>query len=121
MPGIGGSKPFAHEHVAQVSSTIGALHFDPVTVRVRQVVDRPFNLFVERRPAAMRVEFINGPIEFGVALSADVMTFFVKVIIFASEGSFCSLMLDHIPLFGVQGVVILVCHIVSLSLIFSRK
>ena len=39
MAGVGGSKSLSHEHVAQVAAAIGTLHFGPVTVRIRQVVD----------------------------------------------------------------------------------
>ena len=120
MAGVRGSKSLAHKDVAKVSAAIGTLDFDPAAVRIGQVVDRAFDLFVEGRPATMGVEFVGRPVKFGVALSADVMTFFVEVIIFASEGPFCSFVLNYVPLFGVQGVVILVCHIVSLSLTYDR-
>ena len=120
VAGIGGSKSLADKNVAQVSAAIGALHFGTVAIRIGQVVDRPFDLFVEGRPATMGVEFVNRPVKFGVALSADVMTVFVKVIIFASEGPFRSFVFNNVPLFGVQGVVILVCHFVSLSLVSDR-
>ena len=120
MAGIRGSKSLAHKDVAQVSAAIGALHFGTVAIRIGQVVDRPFDLFVKGRPATMGVEFVNRPVKFGVALSADVMTFFVEVIIFAGKGTFCSFVLNYVPLFGVQGVVILVCHFVSLSLVSDR-
>ena len=120
MAGVRGSKSLAHKDVAEVSAAIGTLHFNPAAVRIGQVVNRPFDLFVEGRPATMGVEFVDRPVKFGVALSADVMTFFVEVIIFASKWSFCSFVLDYVPLFGVQGVVILVCHIISLSLTSNR-
>ena len=120
MAGVRGSKSLAHKDVSEVSAAIGTLHFDTTAIRIGEVVDRPLDLFVKCRPATMGVEFVDRPVKFGVALSADVMTFFVEVIIFTSEGPFGSFVLDYVPLFGVQGVVILVCHIISLSLTSNR-
>ncbi len=120
MAGIGGSKSLAHEHVAQVAAAFGAFNFDPVTVRIRQVVDCPFHLFVESGPTAMGIEFVDGPVEFGVALSADVITLFVEVIICTCEGPFCPLVLDYVLLFSGQRVIAWVGHINSLPFLNRR-
>ena len=41
VAGVGGGEAFSHEDVAQVASTVGALHLDPHAVGVGQIGSRP--------------------------------------------------------------------------------
>ena len=68
----------------------------------------------------MGIEFVDGPVEFGVALSADVVTLFVEVVICTCEGPFCPLVLDYVLLFSGQRVIAWVSHITSFPFLSRR-
>ena len=114
MAGIGGGEPFSHENVAQMAAAVGAFHLDPHAVGVGKMLHGTLNLFVEGWPAAMGVEFINRPVDLGVALAADIGAGFVEIVVFTGEGPFRPLGLDHAPFFGSEGIVALFSHVRSL-------
>ena len=101
MASIRGGKSFAHEHMAQVTAAVGTFNFDPTTIRIRQTRYCSFHFFIESGPTTMGIELIHGPIEFCVALTTNVAPFFVKIVVFTCERSFCPLVFDHVPLFGI--------------------
>jgi hypothetical protein len=59
MPGVRWREALAHEYVAKVAAAIRALDLYSHAIRVRQVTNSPFDLFVERRPSAVSVKFID--------------------------------------------------------------
>jgi hypothetical protein len=59
MPRVGWREPLAHEYMAKVGTAIRTLDLYSHAIRVRQVTNSPFDLFVERRPSAVSVKFID--------------------------------------------------------------
>jgi hypothetical protein len=57
VPGIPGGEPLALKHVAEMRSAPSALDLDPFPVGIGKATDRSGDLFIERWPAALGVEF----------------------------------------------------------------
>ena len=91
MTGVRFCKMFSHEYVTEVTVAVGARNLDPHTVRVGFIDHRSRYLFVERGPAAMGVELVHGPVEFSVALPANISARIIKVVIHACERVFGAL------------------------------
>ena len=96
-----------------MAAAVGTLHLDAMTVGVGEVFHGSIDLFIEGRPTAMGVEFVNGAVEFGVSPAAGIGTVLIEVVILAGEGPFSPFVLDDVFLFVVELVVVLIGHVIS--------
>src|SRR5206468_2411117 len=88
VPGVLRRELLADEDVAEVSTARGALDLDAVTIRIRYPVDGAFDLLIERRPAAARMELRIRDIQRRLAAPADVRTLDEEVVVRAREWAF---------------------------------
>jgi hypothetical protein len=98
MTGVRLCETLTHEYVTQMPFAVGARNLRSHTVRVGVTGYSPRNLFIEGGPAAVGVELVHGPVQFGVALPADVGASFIKVVILACEWILGAFHLDYVTL-----------------------
>tara|TARA_Y100000780_G_scaffold104683_1_gene95143 strand:+ start:173 stop:478 length:306 start_codon:yes stop_codon:yes gene_type:complete len=96
-----------------MAAAVSTLHLDAMTVGVGEVLHGSIDLFIEGRPTAVGVEFVNGAVEFGVAPAAGIGAVIIEVVILAGEGPFSPFVLDDVFLFVVELVVVLIGHVIS--------
>ena len=78
---VGRGMVLALEHVAQMSSAIGAFNFDSNPIRIRELLYSTFNLLVEGGPAAAGIKLTGGFVEWGVASPAVIGPRFIKIVV----------------------------------------
>ena len=71
MPRVLLGQAFAQEDVAEMTAAIGAFDLDSAAIGIGQARHGAFDLLIERRPAAVRVELVVRAIELGVAATAS--------------------------------------------------
>ena len=100
MPGVLLGEPFAEENVPQMSAASTALYLRSLAVWVGYLINGPRDLFVEGRPTATSVKFINGPIQLSIAPAAGIGARLIKIVVLSGEGPLRSLGFDDMPLFS---------------------
>src|SRR5712691_339579 len=99
MPGVRRGEPLADEDMAEVPAACGALDLNTTAVRIGYSPDRPFDLLVERWPAAAGMELWIGDIDGCFAPSAEVSALDKEVVELAGERRLGPLV-DYYPRLG---------------------
>lgn len=104
MARIARRKPFSEKNVAEVSSTIAAENFCPVTVGVRHPGNRTLNLLVETWPPAVGIELVFRPVQRGITALACIETGCFVHVVSSGKRAFRALADNYAFLFGRQRI-----------------
>ena len=80
MADVFGGKSLSFEHMTQVAAALCTENFDSVAICVGFPSDGAFNLIIERRPAAMSVEFVLRAIQWCIAPFTDIVPAGLKMV-----------------------------------------
>src|SRR5579859_947105 len=102
MPRVLRCEALPREDVAEMAAARGALDLDAPAILVGHAVDGAFDLLIERRPPAARVELRIRDVERRLAAPADVGAFQEEVVVRTGERVLGALVHDHACLFRRQ-------------------
>ena len=100
VPDVFLREPFSRKYVPKMSAAGRAEDLRAHPVRIRLAPDRPFDLIVEARPAAVGIELVARTVERRVAPPADVSAGGLVVGVLPGERTFSPLVNDNVFFFG---------------------